>query len=114
MIEDYAIRMRTAQAVPTGTYEITRRGTRRAVTRLAVRYQTPVGTFSPEEWKKHASAEIEKDGKTELLDAVKRHCKRHCAWLHTETELEEYALECLCSSAYRVWPDFVNEGGEKN
>lgn len=70
------------------------------------RYETPAGTFLPEEWKKRAKAAIEAEGKLTLLKKVKEHCRGHCAWIHTESDLEEYAIECICSRSYRYWKDF--------
>lgn len=108
MIEDYQIKIRTGAAEKTGEYEITKRGTRRAKTRFVERYVTPVGTFLPEEWKKRVRAAIEAEGELALLERVKEHCRERCAWLHTENDLEEYAMECMCDRAYRHWDDFEN------
>lgn len=108
MLEQYRIRIRIGRAERTGQYEITRRGTRREITRLVERYETPDGTFLPEEWKKRAMAAIEAEGEIELLESIKEYCRAHCAWLHKEKEIEEYAMECLCSRAYRAWKDFEN------
>lgn len=108
MVEQYRIRIRLGRAEGTGQYEITRRGTRREITRFVERYETPAGTFLPEEWKKRAMAVIEAEGEIELLENIKEHCRTHCAWLHKEKETEEYAIDCLCSRAYRAWKDFEN------
>ncbi|MGN0276470.1 MAG: hypothetical protein ACI4CZ_04675 [Hominisplanchenecus sp.] len=62
----------------------------------------------PEIWKQRALEEIEAAGEGELLERIKEHC-RGLAWLHTETEIEEYAIECLCSRAYRAWDGFEND-----
>lgn len=106
MIEDYQIRMRTGRAERTGKYEITKRGTRKEIVKYAERYETPAGNFLPEDWKKRTRDAIEAEGEHALLERVKEFCRKHCAWLHTETDLEEYAMECLCSRAYRHWKDF--------
>lgn len=106
MVEDYQIQIRTGRAEGTGFYEITRRGTRREITKFVERYQTPAGTFLPEEWKKKALAAIEAEGEMELLERLKEYCGKHCAWLHKEKEIEEYAIGCLCSRAYEYWKDF--------
>lgn len=47
--------------MPTGTYELTRRGNRRAVTRYAEIYETDAGIFSPEQWRNEFSKAIEAD-----------------------------------------------------
>lgn len=108
MIEDYRIKIQTGRAEGTGQYEITKKGTRREKTRFVERYETPAGTFLPEEWKKRAKAAIEAEGELDLLERVKEHCRGHCAWLRAENDLEEYAIECTCSRAYRYWKDFEN------
>lgn len=54
MIEDYQIKIRVGKSEGTGEYEITKRGTRREKSRYVERYETPAGTFLPEEWKKRA------------------------------------------------------------
>lgn len=72
--------------------------------RFVERYETPEGTFLPEEWKKRAKAAIEAEGELALLERV----KEHCAWLHTESDLEEYAIDCTCGRIYRHWKDFEN------
>lgn len=108
MIEDYRIKIQTGRAEGTGFYETTRKGTRREKLRFVERYETQAGTFLPEEWKKRAKAAIEAEGELPLLKRVKEYCREHCAWLRTENDLEEYAIECTCSRAYRYWKDFEN------
>ena len=49
---------------------------------------------------------IAAEGKQELFEKIVEHCRTHCAWLHKETELEEYAMSCLSSHAYEHWEDF--------
>lgn len=109
MTEDYAIRIRTGRAVPTGKFETTRRGTVKPILAYAEEYQTKAGTFSPGIWKEKALEAVKAENKLALLDKVKSYCKEHCAWLHTENELEEYALDCLCEGTYSRWPDFRGE-----
>lgn len=106
MIEDYQIIIRVGRSEGTGEYEITRRGTRREKTRYVERYETPAGTFLPKEWKKRAKAAIEAEGELSLLERVKEHCREQCVWLHTEDDLEKYAINCTCSRVYRYWKDF--------
>lgn len=106
MIEDYRIKSRVGRSEGTGVYEITKRGTRREKSRFVERHVTPAGTFLPEEWKKRARAAIEAEGELALLERVKEHCRERCAWLHTEDDLEEYAIDCTCSRSYRHWKDF--------
>ena len=106
MLEDYQIQIRIGGAEGTGRYEITRRGTRREITKFTERYQTPAGVFLTERWKEKALESIETEGEKELLESIKEYCRAHCAWLHKEKEIEEYAINCLCSRAYRHWEDF--------
>lgn len=106
MVEDYRIQLRIGRAEGTGHYETTRRGTRREITKYVERYQTPAGTFLPDDWKKKALEAIETEGEMELLESLKEYCKSYCPWLHKEKEIEEHAIDCLCSRAYRHWEDF--------
>ena len=46
------------------------------------------------------------DNHDQLFERIKEHCRKHCAWLHKETELEEYSLSCLSSHAYGHWEEF--------
>ena len=48
-MEDLKINIRTGCAMPTGTYELTRIGTRRAVTRYRETPQTKAGEFDPDQ-----------------------------------------------------------------
>lgn len=45
-------------------------------------------------------------GKRIFLKKIKEYCKKNCAWLHTEDDLEEHALNCLASHAYEHWENF--------
>ena len=112
MVEDYAIQMRTGKAEPTGKYTINRRRNRVNVLSYRETYKTKAGDFPPEKWKKLILAEVEKDGKSELYEKIKEFCKKHFAWLHTESEIEEHALECLASHAYKYWNDFEETKNE--
>lgn len=94
--------------VGTGCYEITRIGTRRERTVLRETYETPMGEMSHGEWKEKALAEITQQGELDLLEKIQDYCRKHCAWLRKKEETEEYAINCLCSRAYRAWEDFGN------
>lgn len=72
-------------------------------------YETEKGKFSPEKWKEVVRKAIVEEDKTELLERIKAYCGEHCAWLHKRDEIEEYAMECLCSEAYLYWEDFEQE-----
>lgn len=102
----YQIKCRAGRAIPTGKYERTRRGNLKPVLTYAEMYDTPAGMLSPGVWKEKAMAAVRAENKTDLLEKVKKHCENHCAWLHGEDEIEEYALSCICSYAYKSWSDF--------
>ena len=52
---------------------------------------------------------IEIAGKSELLKTVKDYCREHCAWLKTENDIENHAIDCLLSKAYEYWKDFPKQ-----
>lgn len=108
MIEDYKIQFHIGRAEPTGEYEILRNGKRRRKTRFVEEIQTPAGIFPPKVWKQKAMSEIENAGELELLEQIREHCRR-LPWLKNEEEIEEHAIGCLCSRAYRHWEDFKDE-----
>lgn len=109
MLEDYAINMRISRAEWAGRYELTSSGKRKEVTVYRELYRTNAGELYPEEWKRRVRKQIEKEDQTDLLKKIKQHCREHCAWLRKESEIEEYAMQCLCSRAYEYWTDFKNE-----
>lgn len=109
MVEDYRIKFHTGRAEPTGQYTVNRRGNTKAITKYVERYVTPLGEFLPEIWREKAKEEIKVAGEMGLLEQVKEYCRTHCAWLKKETELEDYAISCLCNRSYRAWKDFEYE-----
>lgn len=36
-------------------------------------------------------------------------CREHCAWLKTEKDIENHAIDCLLSKAYEHWKDFPKQ-----
>lgn len=106
-IEDYYIVLRKDQAKPTGTFEVTRRGTRKSVLKYCETYKTKAGEFTPEEWRKRIKQIIEENNERELLDKIKQHCKQNCLWIKTEQELEDYSIDCLAGRVYIHWKDFT-------
>lgn len=109
MVEDYKILFRVGRSKPTGKYEITKRGTRREKHVYVSEMKTPTGILLPEVWKQRAMEEIAAAGETDLLEKIKNYCRKKCAWLKTEREIEEHAIDCLCSRAYRHWEDFEDD-----
>ena len=55
---------------------------------------------------------IEITGKVKLLKMVKDYCREHCAWLKTESDIENHAIDCLLSKAYEHWKDFPKQASE--
>lgn len=108
MVEDYRIYHRVGRVEKTGGYEITRLGTRREKSRYVERFKTPMGELLPEVWRKKALEEIRKAGELDLLERIKDYCREWNRWLRSEAEIEEHAINCLCSRAYRAWENFEN------
>lgn len=100
---------RNGRSAPTGLFTTNAKGKRKETMAYTETYRTPSGEFTPKQWKEKAMAAVKADGKEELLEKIKLYCKVHCAWLHWEDDIEEYALGCLCSESYKSWGDFEEE-----
>lgn len=109
-MEDYYIQTRIGRSRLTGNYEITRKGTRRAVTKFVETYKTNAGELLPEEWKRIVKNCVEVSDSQELLNKIIERCRTHCAWLKNENEREEYALDILAGRIYRHWKEFSADG----
>lgn len=109
MIEDYKILMQTGTAVPTGQYETTRIGTKRAITVYKEIFKTPAGEFSKSEWYEKLHAAILEEGEMEQLQKIMDYCRNNCVWLHTEREIEEYSMDILAGRTYKHWKNFHEE-----
>lgn len=96
-------------AVKTGRLIQLRSGRMVEKTKYQEFYKTSIGTFLPQKWHAMAMAAVEAAGEIPLLEAVKDHCRKNCAWLRTEDEIEEYALDCMTHKAYLHWEDFQTE-----
>lgn len=68
-------------------------------------YKTKIGDFSPAEWNDLALQVVKDTGKYDLYLAVMEHCRKNCAWLHKEAEINELALDCMTNHAYEAWKD---------
>ncbi len=104
MVEDYAVRMRMG-----GSYLVkTEHYGKRIHKTYGYKeiYRTKAGDFTPEEWKEKLAREIRGERLENLLESIKLHCSEHCAWMKKESEIEEYAMDCLASGAYKHWEDF--------
>lgn len=53
-------------------------------------------------------------GKTELLEAIKDYSRENCAWLKTESDIENHAIDCLLSKAYEYWESFPKQVPESD
>ena len=104
--DDYKILIRVGRGASTGLYETNRNGRKKLIMKYTVMYETPIGSFTPEIWKKKAMEAIKTENKLELLGKIKQYCKKNCVWLMTEGSLEEHAINCLCNRAYEYWEDF--------
>lgn len=109
-MEDYYIQTRIERAMPTGNYEITRIGIRRAVTKFIETYKTNVGELLPEEWERIVKNCVEVSDSQALLNKIIEHCRTCCVWLKSENEREEYALNILAGRIYRRWKEFSTDG----
>lgn len=108
-MEDYKINIRCGCARQTGSYEITKKGTRRAVTRYVETYKTDAGEFFPDEWMRLVRGCVEVSESSDLLERIIEHCRTNCVWLKTDKDREEYALNILIGRTYRNWKDFSTE-----
>lgn len=68
--------------------------------------KTLFGEIEYSVWYEIAKRIIVLSGNEDLLERVKAHCREHCAWIHKEQEIEEYAIECVMDEAYMAWEDF--------
>ena len=97
---------REFRAVPTGNWIPTRNGRRKMETVGKEDIPTKNGKIEASEWYELLDRAVINEGKSELLRNIETHVKNHCAWLRTEKEVHEYALECFSDEAYLHWPDF--------
>ena len=63
------------------------------------------GDLELSEWCQQMERAVKREGKEDLLTRIVDYCRR-LAWLHSEKEVRQHALECLSSGAYRAWKDF--------
>ena len=87
--------VREGQAVPTGTYSRSTNGKMKPDTRYAEHIRTAgAGRLEISEWFKLMEEAIVREGRTADLEAEIKKARR-LAWLHTEKEIREYALESM-------------------
>ena len=93
----------SCRAVPTGKYSTNRNGSRKAITEYVHFAKTVgLGEMTMDEWHDLMVQAVQAEGKQELLEKIKAHCRK-LAWLKDDKEITEYALKCLSSGAYRAW-----------
>lgn len=113
-MEDLSVKYRIGRVMPTGSYEITRIGTKRAVTKFRETFQTNVGEFDPDKWYEIACSCVDESGSNELFARIVEYCYSHCAWLKTNKDRKEYALNILVGRVYRRWKEFSAAGLTEN
>ena len=87
--------VREGQAVPTGTYSRSTNGKMKPDMKYAEYIQTArAGRLEISEWFKLMEEAIVREGRTADLEAEIKKARR-LAWLHTEKEIREYALESM-------------------
>ena len=87
--------VRQGQAVATGTYSRSTNGKMKPDMRFAEHINTAgAGRLEISEWFQLMEEAIVREGKAAELDEEIRKARR-LAWLHTEKEIREYALECM-------------------
>lgn len=113
-MEDYRVRFGVGQTVGTGFYEKTRNGKQREIKRFEETYETHAGNFKIEQWNQIMRTCITAAGAKELFTKIVEYCRTNRAWLKTDKDREEYALEIIAGRSYRFWKDFSTEGLPEN
>lgn len=117
MVEQYKIHHVICRAVPTGEYEITRKGNRREITKYSEVYKTDAGELSSVQWRSELSKAIKTDKESDVLEVIINHCRENCAWLHKEADILDYAMEILASRAFlcgnECWKDVADKVKDK-
>lgn len=94
------------RAVPTGVVEILKNGKTKQRYEYRAYVPTKEGEIELNQWIRRAMEEIEEQGKTELFERIKEHCRRY-GWLRKEKELNDWSLHCYYYDAYMHWEDFT-------
>ena len=110
-LEDLAVKYEVMITKTTRMTYDDRRGKVRWLSETEQGFAIREGNITKPEWRKRAEAIIHENGMDGLLEEIKEHCRRYCAWLARgpESELELYAMQCLASKAYEAWTDFRRE-----
>lgn len=94
------------RTVPTGKWYTARNGRQKMETIGKEYIPTSVGKLEKDTWVQLMEAAVAKEDKCELLSRIEQHVRHHCAWLHKDSDIHVYSLECLSSEAYLFWADF--------
>lgn len=113
-MESLYIKQRNGRTMSTGSYETTRIGTKRAITKFQETFQTNAGEFAPDKWSEIARSCVFRTGSEELFTRIVEYCRFHCAWLKNDKDREEYALDILIGRVYRHWKGFSVAGLTEN
>lgn len=90
----------------TGNWVIGKNGKRKMETVGKEYIPTRIGKIEKRKWFRLMEEAIREAGLNTLLFQIETHCRLHCAWLHTDQDVHEYAMSCLSSGAYKHWKDF--------
>ena len=117
MVEFYKINHRIGRSVSTGGFEWMKIGETRKIHKFVEIYKTDIGEMPPEQWREKLSNAIVADKETDVLEIIKEHCREHCAWLHSEDEITEYAMDILASRVFlcgnECWKDVADKVRDK-
>lgn len=91
------------RTIPTGKWIESGNGRKKMETRGVEYVTTKAGRFEMSTWHKFLEEAVFCEEKTWLLNVLIGHVRAHCAWLHTNNDIRNYALECLSSGAYHSW-----------
>ena len=92
---------------PTGSYTTNRNGKRVPVLKGTEYVRTAgAGTIPLAEWYLRMKTAVKEEGLEDLLQKIIEHCRK-LAWLKTEQQVTEYALECMQCKAYQAWEGFL-------
>ena len=70
------------------------------------------GELDKEDWYKAAEEAVMNTGDTSLLEAIKEYILKNHAWIKTEKQAKEEALEAVIHGYYTHWKDFVPQRKE--
>lgn len=69
------------------------------------------GKIRLEKWFKYFKEAVRAENKEKLFSAICDYCRKNCAWLKTDEDVDVHAAECLCHGSYLHWKDFDYKEG---